>query len=134
VITGRASAQAQQRWQEEDERRQRRQAWEQAIPRAKQAYIENLNRKRLRKQAARSAEAGAIRAYCARLESLASQYGDAPDADQIRVWAAWARREADRIDPASHPGRLTYVTPQEVRESDFEKYMPPGLSAWHPPG
>lgn len=42
-------------------------------------------------------------------------------------------QEADRIDPVEKPETLTYVIPAEVRPSDFEKFMPKGLSAWRPP-
>ena len=80
-----------------------------------------------------SAEAEAIRDYCARLDSLAKECGDFERADQIRGWAAWARQEADRIDPVRHPDRLSYCGAEEVRPSDLEKFMPRGLSAWHPP-
>ena len=132
-VAGRASAQAEERRRKQEERRQRRQAWEEAIPQARQAYIDQLNRDRLREQAARSAEAAGIRGYCARLDSLAKECRDFECADQIRAWAAWARQEADRIDPVRHPERLTYVVPAELRPPDFEKFMPRGLSAWHPP-
>lgn len=90
--TGRASAQAEARRQGE-ERRQRGQAWEEAIPRARQAYIDQLNRDRLRRQAAKSAEAGAIRDYCTRLDRLAEGGDDPATAEQIRAWAMWARQE-----------------------------------------
>lgn len=132
-IAGRASAGAEKRRREEEERRQRRRAWEEAIPRARQAYVDQLNRDRLREQAARSAEAEAIRDYCARLDSLAEACDDLERADDIRDWATWARHEAERMDPVKHPGGLMYVMPEEARPSDLEKFMPPGLTAWHPP-
>jgi len=81
-----------------------------------------------------SAQAEAIRGYCARLDALAQECGDPGRAAQIRAWAAWARQEASRIDPLSHPDQLTYVIPQEVSPADLEPFMPKGLSAWRPPG
>ena len=133
LISDRASAQAQQRQREEQERLQRRRAWEEAIPQAKQAYIEQLNRDRLHTQAALSAEAEAIRCYCTRLDTAAAQCSDLGLGAQIRGWAAWARQEADRIDPISHPGRLAYRVPEDVGPSEVDKFMPRGLSAWGPP-
>ena len=132
-IAVRAAAAAEARRREEEERRRRRRAWEDAMPRARQAYIDQLNRDRLREQAARSAEAGAIREYCARLDSLAKACDDLGRAEDIREWVTWARQEADRVDPVTHPDRLIYVVPEEVRPSDLEKFMPSGLTARHLP-
>lgn len=133
LISDRAAAQAQQRQHKEEERQRRCRAWEQAIPQAKQAYIEQLNRDRLHKQATRSAEAETIRCYCSRLEAAAAECGDTGLGRQVQEWAAWARQEADRIDPLNHPDLLAYWVPEDVGPSDFDKFMPRGLSAWHPP-
>jgi hypothetical protein len=133
LVAERASGQVQQRQRQEEQRQERRRAWEEAIPRARQAYVEQLNQNRLQKQVARSAEAGAIRSYCARLDSVAAECGDPGLAEQIRAWAAWARLEADQIDPLDHPERLTYRVPDDVGPSEFERFMPRGLSAWRPP-
>lgn len=56
-VADRASPQAEERIRKEAERKQRREAWEEAVPRARHAYIDQLNQDRLRKQAARSSEA-----------------------------------------------------------------------------
>ena len=55
AVATRASLQAGERRRKEEERQQRREAWEQAIPRARQAYIDQLNRDRLADQVARAA-------------------------------------------------------------------------------
>jgi hypothetical protein len=133
LVAERALEQARRRQRKEQERQQRQRTWEEATPRAKQAYIEQLNRDRLHQQVARSAEAEAIRGYCARLQSAAAECGDRELAEQIRGWAAWAWQEADRIDPLARPKRLAYEVPDEVRPPEFESFMPRGLSAWHPP-
>lgn len=133
LVAERAAGQAQQRQRKQEERQQRRQAWEEAIPRAKHAYIEQMNRDRLGEQVAGSDEAEAIRRYCARLESAAAQCDDQVTTGQIRAWAAWGRQEADRIDPLERPEQLAYRTPDEVRPSEFGRFMPRGLSAWAPP-
>lgn len=127
-----AAARAARRQREEDECQQRRQAWDEAIERARQAYLDQLIRKRLRDQAARSAEALAIRSYCAQLDAAAHQCEDPDRAGQIRAWALWARQEASRIDPLTSPGQLRYEIP-EVSPADLEPFMPRGLTASHPP-
>ena len=133
AVATRASLQAGERRREEEERQQRREAWEQAIPRARQAYIDQLNRDRLTDQVARAGQAEAIRGYCARLDALAQESGDPGRAGQIRAWAAWARQEADRLDPLRQPGELTTVVPPEVKPSDLQPFMPRGFSAGYPP-
>jgi hypothetical protein len=133
-IAGRADAAVQERRRQDENRRRRRQAWEDALPRARQAYEEQLNRDRIHQQAARSAEALAIRAYRDRLDALAAQCGDAGRAGQIRAWAAWAGQEADRADPLTRPADLAWVVPAEVRPADLDPFMPPGLTARYPPG
>jgi hypothetical protein len=132
LISDRAKAQAQRRQQEKEERQRRRRAWEEAVPQAKQAYIEQLNRDRLHKQAARSSEAEAIRCYCRRLEAAQAECADGLG-EQIGAWVAWARHEADRIDPLNYPDRLAYRVPEDVEPSEFDKFMPRGMSASEPP-
>ena len=100
-VATRASLQAGERRRKEQEREQRRNAWEQAVPRARQAYIDQLNRDRLADQVARAARPGpsvaTVPAGCPDPRS-----GDPGRAGQIRAWAAWARQEADRLDPLRH--------------------------------
>lgn len=132
-VADRAASHSEVRVRKEAERAQRRQAWEEAVPQAKRAFVEQFNRNRLRDQAARFAEAGSIRDYCARLDSVAEQCADVDQADRIRQWANWARLQAARVDPTNHLDALTYVKPAEIRPTDFEKFMPKGMSAWAPP-
>jgi len=132
-VARRAADHAEERRRREDERTRRHRAWEEAVPRAKQAYIDELNRRRLREQVTRSADAAAIRDYCTRLEAVAGSHDDLGQAERIRAWAEWARREADRIDPVNDLDQLAYVTPGDVRPADFAEFMPRGMSAYNPP-
>jgi hypothetical protein len=133
AVTDRASAHAQARANKEAEKERLRQQWEAAVPRARRAYIDQINRDRLRAQVGSSAEAEAIRRYCTRLDKLAADCRDLDDAARIRAWAAWARQEADRVDPFGDPEQLGFDVPEEIRTYDLDKFMPRGMHAWSPP-
>lgn len=131
-VEAQASARAEGRARSQQEHADRRAAWEVAISRAREAHAEQLNRDRLRKQVADSAETESIRAYSSRLDSRADKCADPAQAADIREWARWARQQADRLDPllADFAG---FVEPGKVSPVDLEPFMPRGLSAWHPP-
>lgn len=128
-----AAAQVEARRRQEEERRQRRDDWEAAIQEAHIAYVQQLNRERLSAQCDQYEQAGSIRAYCAQLDNLAAECRDLEQAGLVRQWAGWGRAEADRIDPTRAPGRLRYVVPADISESELQEFMPPGMSAWRPP-
>jgi hypothetical protein len=128
-----AAAHAQARADKEAEKQRRRQQWEAAVPRARQAYIDQINRDRLHAQVSSSAEAEAIRQYCTRLDKLAADCPDQDDAARIQGWAAWARQEADRVDPLGDPEQLGFEVPEEIRTYDLDMFMPRGMHAWSPP-
>lgn len=133
VIEDRASAMAEARAQARAIRQERHQQWEQAVPRARQLYVDEYNRDRLNLQVLASAQAQTIRAYCERLNHLAASCDDLGLAEQIRGWAQWARQESDRTDPLNHLPSLTCVEPPDPRPSDIDKFMPKGMTSWHPP-
>ncbi len=133
AVADRAAAEVEARIRREAQRRNRLDRWHEAVPRAKRAYTEQVNRERLRDQISRSAEAQAIRMYCAQLDSVAAASEDSTRADSIAEWAHWARAEADRIDPLCQPQELAFETPSDVFPSDFAPFMPRGMSPWHPP-
>ena len=115
------------------EERRRREEWEAAVKRARIAYVEELNRGRLRLQFDQYVQAEGIRVYCAQLDDLAMESPDLEEAGHIRQWAAWAREEADRIDPTRHPEQLEYVVPADVREPDMQEPVQLRMSVWRPP-
>lgn len=99
-ITDRITAQVQARERARTERLRRRQTWEEAVPRAKLAYIDEVNRGRLHRQVARSAEAQALRDYCARPNAVATTCDDPRRAEQIREWMR-SSSQSSATSPAS---------------------------------
>jgi hypothetical protein len=97
----------------------RRREWEEAVPRARQAYIEDLNRQRLAQQLADAHKAVDLREY-------SQSVGDSR-------WGDWIRSEADRLDPLLHPEGLKFVEPEMLPRDEVDKYMPPGMTSAHPP-
>ncbi|MBT2513097.1 hypothetical protein [Arthrobacter sp. ISL-30] len=122
------------RARDERERIERRQAWEQALDRAKQLYVTDLNRRRLDDQLAASRRAEDLRRYADRIDRQADAMDDAEASLQAHHWAAWTKSEADRTDPLHRPADLVYVKPAEdIKDSDLEAFMPRGMSVWRPP-
>jgi hypothetical protein len=128
-----AADQAAARERLEAARLQRGRDWDDAVERARRAYVRHLNRDRLQKQITHLAEAEAIRAYCSRLDQLAEDCADPERATQIRAWSVWAREEAERTDPLNKPDKLAYRDPADIRSSDIEPFMPRGMSPWRRP-
>jgi hypothetical protein len=122
-----------QRLREERERIERRQAWEQALDRARQLYVTDLNRRRLDDQLAACRRAEDLRRYADRIDCQAEAMDDAETALQARQWAVWTRSEADRTDPLLRPTGLVYVKPEDIKDSDLDAFMPRGMSVWRPP-
>lgn len=132
-IERRAADLVQDRICREEERLRRRGEWDDAIQHARQRYIDRLNRDRLHDQLTRSAEAEAIRAYCARLQVRADGLDDADLCARITQWIRWATAQADRIDPVGNLEELTVVVPRDIASRDLVPYVPRGLSPYHPP-
>ena len=121
------------RARDERERIERRQAWEQALDRAKQLYVTDLNRRRLDDQLAAARRVEDLRRYADRIDRQADAMDDAEASLQTHRWAAWAKSEADRTDPLLRPADLVYVKPEDIKDSDLEAFMPSGMSVWRPP-
>lgn len=96
-----------QRAREKRERVERRQAWEQALARARQVYVTDLNRRRLDDQLAACRRAEDLRRYADRIDRQADAMDGAESALQAYQWAAWTRPP---IIPAIAPGRAKRVT------------------------
>jgi hypothetical protein len=126
-----ADANEKRRRREEELLRQQEE-WDAAVPVAKRASIDDLNRRRLRDQVTQYREAEVLRNYAKDLEHTADQ-ADSETRESIRQWAAWVRSEADRVDPLNDISVLVYLEPDEVRPADFDKFMPAGLSAYRRP-
>jgi len=108
---------------ERTEAERRRQAWEDAMARAKQRHTEHHRSGILDTQIAAWQRAQAIRSYCDAIEQ------DRPgDADAVG-WADWARAFADAIDPLG----AILITPQPPADPSADD-LRPFLEGWSPYG
>jgi hypothetical protein len=121
------------RAQDDRAKAERRQLWQESVPRARQAYINELNRKRLDNQLQTYAEAQAHRTYADAVTQAASGMQPGPEREAAQAWAAWIRNEADRLDPALSGKSLRFTTPVNIPTWELGKYMPNGWSVSHPP-
>lgn len=115
-----------------DVKPQRRREWEEALPRARAAYLASLNRERLEKQLAAHTKALERLAYADAVEATASNL-DPEDRSAAEAWAEWIRAEARRIAPTNAVGKLRFHEPAEVHSWDLDRYMPGLLKASDPP-
>lgn len=111
----------------------RQQSWDQAARIAQQAYVLDLNRRRLIDQVTRRRQAGEVREYADSLEEFAGSTGEVAIAESIRRWKQFAHAEADRIDPLKHVDQLAYLKPVTVGPDEFAAFMPEGFDAHHRP-
>ena len=107
--------------------------WKEYVPRARQAYIDELNRKRLARHLEAHGEAQTMRSYADAVAQTASGMLPGPEREAAEAWAAWIRDEADRLDPSLDQKRLHFVTPDDIPVWEVSKYMPNGWSASGPP-
>lgn len=127
-----AQARAEAGRRAEETKRQRRQEWEDALPKARAAYLADLNRGRLDKQLELFTRAQLLRAYADAVSRRAIEI--TPDERAAaEAWAAWIRQEADRHDPTFKAESLIFVEPAEIRDWELDKYMPRGTRAAAPP-
>jgi hypothetical protein len=112
---------------------ERHRLWEESVPRARQAYIDELNRERLAKQLEAYTGAQARRLYADAVGQAASDMQPGPEREAAQGWAAWIRNEADRLDPALGGKRLHFMTPDNISPWELSKYMPNGWSVSYPP-
>jgi hypothetical protein len=132
-LDARVAEAAEERRQREADLHRRQQAWDAAVLVAQQAYVVDLNRRRLHEQVAHRAHAQDLRDYARTLTEAIDRCDDAVVSESIRSWQRWASQEADRIDPINHPDLLRYVEPDTMRPEDYEPFMPKGMSAHRRP-
>jgi len=116
----------------DEAKRQRRLAWEQAVPKARASYLADLNRGRLEEQLEQFARAQQLRAYADAI-ALRAAGMDGEVRASAEVWAAWVRGEAERHDPTMKEANLAFVEREDIRPWDLDKYLPHGFTAAHPP-
>lgn len=114
-------------------KRERRAAWEDAVPKAQAAYIDSHNRDRADVQIAAFSRSRDLRAYADAIEKRAPSLGSDASVAAIE-WAAWIRAEAERTDPLSQADDLRHDVPDALPISEVDRYMPRGMtSAQCPP-
>lgn len=124
---------AAERRRKEDDLLRRQQAWDTAVQQAKAAYVVDLNRRRVRDQAARHGEAQRLRNYAAALTALAHSRTDSADAPSLLQWARAANDEADRIDPLNDPDSLRHRHPENPEPDNYGQFMPKGMNVHRRP-
>lgn len=124
---------AKQRRRREDDLSRRQLEWDAAVPVAKEAYVADLNRRRLLDQVAQYTQAQALRDYAHALKAVADAADDSDDAAAIHRWAGWSVDEADRTDPINDVKSLHYEEPEDLQPGDYDKFMPKGMSAHRRP-
>jgi hypothetical protein len=132
-LDARVTEAAEQRRQREEELLRRQQAWDAAVLAAQRAYVIDLNQRRLRDQVTDQGRARGYRDYAESLNVLIDDCDDPAIAESIRTWQRWTSREADRIDPLTHPEVLRYVEPDHVTAEEFAPFMAKGMNAHHRP-
>lgn len=124
---------AKQRRRREDDLLRRQLEWDVAVPVAKDAYVADLNRRRLLDQVARHAQAQALRDYARAVRAIADAADDSDDAAAIHRWARWSVDEADRTDPINDVKSLHYEEPDDLQPDGYDKFMPKDMSAHRRP-
>lgn len=132
-LDARVAQASEERRQREADLHRRQQAWDAAVLAAQQAYVLDVNRRRLHEQVTHRAHAQDLRDYARTLTEAIDRSDDALLAKSIRNWQRWASQEADRIDPINHLDLLRYVEPDTMRPEDYEAFMPKGMSAHRRP-
>ncbi|WP_133119206.1 hypothetical protein [Mycolicibacterium agri] len=132
-LDGRVVEAAAQRRQREADLLRRQQEWDAAVLAAKQAYVVDLNRRRLHEQVAQHAQAQAQRDYAGALDGVLAGCADASAAEAMRKWQRSALDEADRIDPLNNLDMLCHLEPDTIAPDEYEPFMPKGMNAHRRP-
>lgn len=110
----------------------RREEWEQAVPKARERYLAELNQKRAIDQVIVWRTAADLRVYASALRQAADAWKD-EHRNSILNWADFAEQHADRIDPLNQVDGLHFVEPEQISADDLDRHMPPGMRSRHPP-
>jgi hypothetical protein len=105
-----------------------REEWEQAVPKARERYLAELNRRRALDQAAAWRAAGDLHAYAAALRQAADAR-EGEHRQSILEWAAFAQQHADQIGPVKQDEELHFAEPEQLSSDDLDRHMPAAWSA-----
>jgi hypothetical protein len=114
----------------EQAREARRHAWEEAVPRARDAYITQFNQERLQHQLEAHRAVVELRAYADAVESRARGLTE-PARSAALGWAEWIRAQAGRREPEAP--ELRVAEPDSIRSWELDRFMPRGWSVSGPP-
>jgi hypothetical protein len=106
--------------------------WEQAVPRAREAYLRKLNADRARTQIQAWQEARDLRDY-AEAVTIAAADLDLGDREAAVAWSEWLRQEAAHIDPLTLSSQLRTSEPERIAPADLDEFMPHRWTVRHPP-
>jgi exonuclease VII large subunit len=107
--------------------------WEEAIPKAREAYLLKLNADRARQQAEQWERAAQLRSYSQAIRHQAEEF-DEQAQRHVLEWATWIDEHADRIDPLNDKSQLTMSESSTLGAKELDPYMPHGWSVENPPG
>ncbi|MFT8356343.1 MAG: hypothetical protein ABF780_02685 [Bifidobacterium aquikefiri] len=106
--------------------------WEEAIPKAREAYLLKLNADRARQQAEQWDRAAQLRSYSQAIRHQAEEF-DEQAQRHVLEWATWIDEHADRIDPLNDKSQLTMSESSTLGAKELDPYMPHGWSVENPP-
>jgi len=106
--------------------------WEEAIPKAREAYLLKLNADRARQQAEQWENAARLRSYSQAIRRHAEEF-DEQAQEHALEWATWIDEHADHIDPLNDKSQLTMSECIKLGAKELDAYMPHGWSVENPP-
>lgn len=106
--------------------------WEEAIPKAREAYLLKLNADRARQQAEQWENAARLRSYSQAIRRHAEEFDEQAQKHALE-WATWIDEHADHIDPLNDKSQLTMSECIKLGAKELDAYMPHGWSVENPP-
>lgn len=113
-------------------KRKRVEAWDKAVPQARAAYVDALNRDRLIAQRDAFVHADGLRSYAAAIEEQLPSLPQEKRTD-AHEWISWIKAEADRVDPLLPPRHLYFERPKDMPVTEVDRFMPGGMTSAGPP-
>jgi hypothetical protein len=114
----------------EQAREARRHAWEEAVPRARDAYITQFNQERRQDQMEAHRAVVELRSYADAVEARARGLTE-PAQSAALSWAEWIRAQAGPQEPEAT--ELRVAEPDSISPWELDRFMPRGWSVSRPP-
>lgn len=106
--------------------------WEQAVPRAREAYLRKFNADRARTQIQAWHEARELRDYAEAVRVAAADL-ERGDREAAVSWSEWLGQEAARFDPLIIGSQLRTSEPERIGPAELDEFMPHRWTVRHPP-